>query len=144
MTAQLPLPDRLPPEMRARLNAARVSSEAFAAEREALATCWTFLGFEHQVAVADDWFRTMIGGRSIIVQRFKLGLAAFEKKCAHRGYPLRHSDRGNGPLLCGFHHWRYNHEGLALGIPNCLDMYGTTPRELRAKLRSVELAQAAA
>ena len=142
MNADLALVDAFPPDIRARLNAARVNPEAFADERTALATCWTFLGFEHQVAAVDDWFRTVLGGRSIVVQRFKQGIAAFENKCAHRGYPLRHTDSGNGPLLCGFHHWRYNHEGLALGIPNCVDMYGTTPRELDARLRPVELAQA--
>lgn len=139
---QLPLTDVLPTEVRARLNSARVSPDAFAAEREALATCWTFLGFEHQVAGINDWFRTVLGGRSIIVQRFSQGIAAFENKCAHRGYPLRHQDRGSGPLVCGFHHWRYNHEGVALGIPNCIVMFGKTPQEIDARLKRVELSQA--
>ncbi|HEV7324985.1 MAG TPA: Rieske 2Fe-2S domain-containing protein [Bosea sp. (in: a-proteobacteria)] len=142
MPAKLPLPDVLPAAMRALLNAARVDPDAFVAERKALETCWTFLGFEHQVAGEDDWFRSELGGRSIVVQRFSQGIAAFENKCAHRGYPLRQDDSGNGPLLCGFHHWRYNHEGLALGIPNCVDMFGKTPREIDARLKPVELAQA--
>lgn len=141
MNIQLPLNDVIPPEMRTRLNAARVSAEAFAAEREALATCWTFLGFEHQIPAANDWFRTILGGRSIVVQRFDRSIVAFENKCAHRGYPLRQHDKGNGPLVCGFHHWRYNQDGLALGIPNCPDMFGKPPRELNARLKRVELAQ---
>lgn len=142
MDTQPRIDDVLPPDMRERLNAARVDPKAFAAEREDLATCWTFLGFEHQLAATNDWFRTVLGGRSIVVQRFDRGIFAFENKCAHRGYPLRHEEKGNGPLLCGFHHWRYNHEGLALGIPNCVDMYGMPPRQLNARLKPVELAQA--
>jgi phenylpropionate dioxygenase-like ring-hydroxylating dioxygenase large terminal subunit len=142
MTVDLPLADAIPPDIRARMNAARVSPEAFAEERAALGYCWTFLGFDHQVARPNDWFRTTLGGRSILVQRFEQGLAAFENKCAHRGYPLRTEDAGNGPLVCGFHHWRYNHEGVALGIPNCPDMFGKPPREIDARLERVEIAQA--
>ena len=141
MSTTLPLTDTIPPEMRARMNAARVSPEAFAEERAALGLCWTFLGFEHQIAGLNDWFRATLGGRSIVVQRFEQGISAFENKCAHRAYPLRHEDKGSGPLVCGFHHWRYNHEGLALGIPNCPDMFGKTPREINARLERVEIAQ---
>ncbi|MCU0820359.1 MAG: Rieske 2Fe-2S domain-containing protein [Beijerinckiaceae bacterium] len=122
--------------------AARLSPEAFRAEQEALGQCWTFLGFEWQVSQPNDWFRTMLGGRSIIVQRFEKGISAFENKCAHRGFPLRHEDKGSGPLICGFHHWRYNAEGLALGIPECPAMFDTTPRDLDARLNRVEIAQA--
>lgn len=121
--------------------AARVSPEAFQAEQDRLGRCWTFLGFDWQVRNPNDWFRTTLGGRSIIIQRFEKGLSAFENKCAHRGYPLRHEDRGNGALVCGFHHWRYNAEGMALGIPECPAMFGVTPRELDARLNRVELAQ---
>lgn len=142
MSTALPLVDTIPPEMRARMNAARISPEAFTDERAALGRCWTFLGFEHQVAGVNDWFRALLGGRSIVVQRFEQGISAFENKCAHRAYPLRTAEKGSGPLVCGFHHWRYNHEGLALGIPNCPDMFGKTPREINARLERVEISQA--
>jgi phenylpropionate dioxygenase-like ring-hydroxylating dioxygenase large terminal subunit len=125
---------------------AHLSPDAFAEEQAALGRCWTFLGFEHQIPARDDWFTAILGGRSIFVQRFDQaagfqGLAAFENRCAHRGYPLRTGEAGNGPVLCGFHHWRYNHEGLALGIPHCPEMFGCTPREMNARLERVELAQ---
>lgn len=122
--------------------AARLSPEAFLAEQEVLGRCWTFLGFVWQVAQPNDWFRTTLGGRSIIVQRFERGISAFENKCAHRGFPLRHEESGHGPLICGFHHWRYNAEGLALGIPECAAMFDTIPRALDARLNRVELAEA--
>jgi phenylpropionate dioxygenase-like ring-hydroxylating dioxygenase large terminal subunit len=133
-------PAAIPAETRARMNAARLTPEGFAAEQEALGRCWSFVGFTDWVAEPNDWFRATLGGKSIIVQRFEQGLSGFENKCAHRQFPLRHEERGNGPLVCGFHHWRYNHEGLALGIPECPAQFGKTPRELNARLNRVELA----
>ena len=114
---------------------------AFTAEQEMLGHVWTFLGFASEIPAANDWFTTTLGGRSIFVQRFDIGLRAFENRCAHRFYPLRTERRGNGPVVCGFHHWRYNAEGRALGIPKCIEMYGRTPRDIDAKLAEVELAQ---
>jgi nitrite reductase/ring-hydroxylating ferredoxin subunit len=121
-----------------------LSGEAFALEQAQLGRCWTFLGFTHQVAATNDWFTALLGGRSIFVQRFEQGLAAFENRCAHRGFPLKVGACGNGPVLCGFHHWRYTHEGLALGVPKCPEMFGCTPREMDARLERVELSQCGA
>jgi phenylpropionate dioxygenase-like ring-hydroxylating dioxygenase large terminal subunit len=71
------------------------------------------------VAADGDWFRASLATRSVFVQRFGPELKGFENRCVHRSYPLRDADRGNGPIVCGFHHWRYDHEGRALGIPLC-------------------------
>src|SRR5215475_904615 len=87
-----------------------------------------------------DWFRTILGGRSIFVQRFGEDLRGFENVCAHRFYPLRTKDKGNGPIRCGFHHWQYNKDGLAVGIPKSQELYGLSPRELDARIKPVELA----
>lgn len=113
----------------------------FEAEQAKLGRVWTFLGFQSDIPSANDWFRTTLGGRPIFVQRFEGGrVAAFVNRCAHRFYPLRTQARGNGAVVCGFHHWRYNAEGLALGIPKCQEMYGCSPRELNARLEVVEIA----
>ncbi len=114
---------------------------AFATEQETLGHVWTFLGLASEIPATNDWFTATLGGRSIFVQRFDIGFRAFENRCAHRFYPLRTERRGNGPVVCGFHHWRYNAEGRALGIPKCIEMYGRTPRDIDAKLAEVELAQ---
>jgi phenylpropionate dioxygenase-like ring-hydroxylating dioxygenase large terminal subunit len=111
----------------------------FRAEQTKLGQIWTFLGFASDVPGTNDWFRTTLGGRSIFVQRFETGISAFENRCAHRFFPLRTEDRGNGPVVCGFHHWRYNADGLALGIPKCQEMFGKTPREMDARLVPVEI-----
>lgn len=119
---------------------ARRDAGAFAIEQERLGRVWTFLGFVSEIPALNDWFLTRLGGRAVFVQRFEAGLRGFENRCAHRGYPLRTEEKGNGPVVCGFHHWRYNADGLALGIPKCQEMFGKTPRELDARIEPVEIA----
>jgi phenylpropionate dioxygenase-like ring-hydroxylating dioxygenase large terminal subunit len=114
--------------------------QAFAREQDRLSHLWTFLGFTKDVANDGDWFRARLATRSVFVQRFGKELKGFENRCVHRHFPLRNADKGNGPIVCGFHHWRYNKDGLALGIPMCEELYGVIPRELNARLVPVEVA----
>ena len=109
-------------------------------EQTMLTGVWTFLGLAHEVARDGDWIRASIGSRLVFVQRFGEDLRAFDNSCAHRFHPLRTKDRGNGPVVCPYHHWRYNREGVALGIPMCQEYFGVAPRELNARLVPVELA----
>ena len=83
-----------------------------------------------------DWFRATLGGRSVFVQRFGDELRGFENVCVHRFFPLRTADKGNGVIRCGFHHWQYNKDGVAVGIPKCKELFGVTPRELGARLQA--------
>jgi phenylpropionate dioxygenase-like ring-hydroxylating dioxygenase large terminal subunit len=116
---------------------ALVDPAAFEYEQAQLAQVWTLLGSTTDVPNDGDWFRTTLGGRSVFVQRFGDTLRGFENLCAHRFYPLRTADTGNGVIRCGFHHWQYNEEGRAIGIPICKEMFGRTPRELFARLNPV-------
>ncbi len=118
---------------------AAVDREAFDHEQESLGKLWSFVGMTSDIPTVGDWFRTKLGGRSIFVQRFDDDIRAFENRCAHRFYPLRTKDKGNGPILCGFHHWRYNADGVAIGIPNCQEMFGKIPREMNASIARLEL-----
>jgi len=119
---------------------ALTNPKLFRAEQEKLAHVWTFLGFTHHVANNGDWFRASIATRSVFVQRFGEELRAFENRCVHRSFPLRNADSGNGPILCGFHHWRYDDEGRAIDVPECLRLFGVTPTKLGARLIPVEIA----
>src|SRR5258707_4807275 len=92
---------------------ALVDPAAFAAEQARLADVWTFLGFTHDVAPDGDWITATIATRSVFVQRFGDELNGFENLCAHRFYPLRTAEPRNGPVVCGFHHWRYCQAGHA-------------------------------
>jgi phenylpropionate dioxygenase-like ring-hydroxylating dioxygenase large terminal subunit len=112
----------------------------FAREQAQLGKLWTLLGLTTDIPGDGDWFRASLGGQSVFVQRFGDTLRGFENVCMHRFYPLRTADRGNGPIRCGFHHWQYNKDGLAVGIPKCQEMFGVTPRELNARLTPIEIA----
>lgn len=115
-------------------------AEAFAEEEARLGQVWTLVGYASDIPRENDWFRAVLGGRSIFIQRFAQGLHGFQNRCAHRSYPLRTTERGNGPIICGFHHWRYDSEGTAAGIPNCQDAFGTTSRELGKSLIRLDVA----
>ncbi len=107
---------------------------------ERLSRVWTFLGFAHDVARDGDWFRATIATRSVFVQRFGGELRGFENRCAHRSFPLRNSERGNGPIRCGFHGWQYDQEGAAIAAPECERVFGGTVGELGARLNPIEIA----
>ncbi|MBX9748613.1 MAG: Rieske 2Fe-2S domain-containing protein [Roseococcus sp.] len=115
-------------------------ADAFAEEQARLGQVWTLVGYASDLPRENSWFRAVLGGRSVFIQRFAEGLRGFENRCAHRSYPLRTTEKGEGPILCGFHHWRYDSEGLATGIPNCQDAFGTTPRELDRRLQHLDVA----
>jgi len=119
---------------------ALTGADAFEREQEQLGKCWTLLGVTSDLARDGDWFRARLGGGSVFVQRFGEDLVGFENACRHRFYPLRTEDKGNGPIRCGFHHWQYNKEGVAIGIPKCQEMFGVTPRELNARLTPLDVA----
>jgi phenylpropionate dioxygenase-like ring-hydroxylating dioxygenase large terminal subunit len=117
-----------------------IDSEQFRREQAQLSRVWTFLGLSSDISEDGDWFRATLGTRSVFVQRFGAKLVGFENRCAHRSFPLRNADKGKGPIVCGFHHWRYDQDGRAIGIPNCGELFGVTPRELDARLNPIEIA----
>lgn len=117
-----------------------VDPVAFAEEQRRLASVWTFLGMTSDAETDGDWFRASIATRSVFVQRFGTELRGFENVCAHRSMPLRNADRGNGPVVCGFHHWTYDRQGRAVGIPHCRELFDALPQQLGAHLTPIELA----
>src|SRR5471030_2482405 len=116
-----------------------VDPTAFAREQRGLRHIWTLLGLARDVSSDGDWIRASIGSWSVFVQRFGGSLKGFENVCAHRGYPLRTADKGNGPIVCGYHNWQYDRHGLAAGIPMCQALFGKTPRDLNARLRQIDV-----
>jgi phenylpropionate dioxygenase-like ring-hydroxylating dioxygenase large terminal subunit len=120
--------------------AALTDQGAFQQEQARLGHIWTFLGLTLDLAKDGDWFTAELGGRSVFVQRFGDDLKGFENRCAHRFYPLRTKERGNGPIKCGFHHWTYNQQGRAVQIPRCKELFGVTPKELNARIAPIEIA----
>jgi len=117
-----------------------IDAAAFTAEQEKFAHVWTFLGLVVDVAKEGDWIKASLGLRSVFVQRIRGELKGFENRCAHRFYPLRTADKGNGPIVCGFHHWSYDGDGRALGIPMCVETFGVVARGMNARLTPIEVA----
>ena len=114
--------------------------QAFRLEQDRLGHIWTLLGITKDVARDGDWIRATLGGRSVFVQNFGGVLKGFENRCAHRSFPLRTADKGHGPLVCGFHHWRYNEDGRAVEIPICREVFGMDAGELTPKLTPLDIA----
>ncbi|MBV8406243.1 MAG: Rieske 2Fe-2S domain-containing protein [Alphaproteobacteria bacterium] len=117
-----------------------VDADAFEHEQRCLSHVWTFLGLTVDVANDGDWLTASIATRSVFVQRFGGELRGFENLCAHRFYPLRNGARGNGRLICEFHHWQYDSEGRAVAIPHARELFDAVPAELCARLNRVEIA----
>ncbi|MEJ0062313.1 MAG: SRPBCC family protein [Alphaproteobacteria bacterium] len=110
------------------------------AERERFGRrAWTMLGLTRDLAAHGDWIRADLWGRSVFVQRFHDKLAGFENVCAHRFFPLRTEDKGNGPLRCGLHGWMYDAKGKVIGAPLCEELFGKKQGALDRHLKSIEV-----
>ena len=133
-------PSDATPSMTGSWARAFIDPAAFSHEQNRLARYWTVLGLTTDIPKDNDWIRSTLGDRSVFLQRFGDTIRAFENRCAHRHFPLRNADRGNGVMRCAFHHWQYDKQGRAVGIPRCPELFDKTPRELGATLNPVEIA----
>jgi len=115
-------------------------THAFRLEQEKLGGVWTLLGLSADLKSDNDWFRATLGGRSVFVQRFGSEILGFENVCPHRSYPLRTAENGNGPIICGFHHWHYDRRGHVVGVPIGMEVFRTKPCDMQARLRPIEIA----
>lgn len=107
---------------------------AFDDEQRALAaSCWQMVGTATELFADDAWIRRHLFGRDVFIQRFERELRGFHNVCAHRGFPLRTSDAGKGPVKCGFHGWAYNSNGVPVHVPRNAELFGLS-REQREAL----------
>lgn len=109
--------------------------DAFRRENERIfSRLWIFAGLASLVAKPDGFFRRRIAGREIVVQNFDGAIRAYDNVCRHRGAILQMPEFGRGPLVCGYHGWRYAPDGSVETIPFEQDCYRLAPA-LRAGLR---------
>lgn len=117
-----------------------IDSGVFGIEQERLfRKTWQFAGLAHFVSASDGYLTTEIGGVNIVIQNCAGVLKAFENVCLHRGKRIHTQPWGVGPLVCGYHGWRYGNDGSVVTIPFESDAYRLPPAE-RQCLRLREFA----
>ena len=115
------------------------NDRVFAEEQSRLRSYWTFVGFTSDLAAHNDWIRRDLWGRSVFIQNFDGELRGFANCCAHRQFPIRSEDSGNGSVRCPFHHWTYDKTGRAIGVPMSKDLFGGPPKTIGARLENVNV-----
>ena len=80
---------------------------------------WVYLAHESQVPEPNDFFRTRLGLRPIIVVRDRHGtLRALYNRCTHRGATICRQARGSAKAFqCPYHGWTYHNTGELAGVP---------------------------
>lgn len=80
---------------------------------------WVYLAHESQVPNSDDFFRTRLGLRPIIVVRDSSGsLRALYNRCTHRGATVCRERTGSAKAFrCPYHGWTYANSGALMGVP---------------------------
>ncbi|NDC40886.1 MAG: aromatic ring-hydroxylating dioxygenase subunit alpha [Chitinophagia bacterium] len=90
----------------------------FEAEKEAIfQQCWHFVGLRSQLANNNDFITRNVGGVPVVVQNLKGEVKAFLNVCSHRFSIIQTEPRGNRPMMCPYHGWTYDKDGIPTGIP---------------------------
>ena len=84
---------------------------------------WQFFGLKTMLRKPNDFVVRRLGDVPVVVQNFSGQLRAFENLCVHRKNPLQTQPQGNRPLVCGYHGWGYDSEGIAANIPFERELY---------------------
>lgn len=94
------------------------SKELFDNEQvEVFQKSWYFVGITDTIQNHNDFISLEIGKVSVVIQNFKGTLKAFHNVCTHRFNKIQIQECGNRPLLCQYHGWNYNKDGIPFGIP---------------------------
>jgi len=78
---------------------------------------WLFVAFQTQLNNHNDFITHTIGDVPIVIQNIKGSVKAFINICSHRFSLLQTETSGNRPLLCPYHGWSYDYNGVPTGIP---------------------------
>ena len=76
---------------------------------------WQFAAMQDELANDRDFVCVDVPDDSIVVQNFRGELRAFHNVCTHRLNPIQTAERGNRPLMCGYHAWTFDSDGMPLG-----------------------------
>jgi phenylpropionate dioxygenase-like ring-hydroxylating dioxygenase large terminal subunit len=76
---------------------------------------WQFVAMADELANNRDFVCVSLPDDSIVVQNFKGELRAFKNVCTHRLNLIQTADRGNRHLMCAYHGWVFDAQGMPLG-----------------------------
>lgn len=77
---------------------------------------WQFVAMSDELANNRDFVCVDLPDDSIVVQNFRGELRAFRNVCTHRLSLIQTSERGNRHLMCSYHGWTFDAEGMPLGM----------------------------
>jgi phenylpropionate dioxygenase-like ring-hydroxylating dioxygenase large terminal subunit len=84
------------------------------------ARAWVYVGHESRIPQADDFVRSRIGIREILLVRQQDGgVRALLNRCAHRGAQVCRRRAGRAKFFrCPYHGWSYRPDGSLLAVPH--------------------------
>jgi phenylpropionate dioxygenase-like ring-hydroxylating dioxygenase large terminal subunit len=88
---------------------------------------WVCVGTTEQLVNDEDFLTATVGGRGIVVQNFAGELRAFTNVCSHRFNRLQTEPCGNRSLVCRYHGWGYDADGVPNRIPSRPRFDGIVP-----------------
>ena len=92
----------------------------FAAEMTKIfGAVWVYIAHESQIPNNDNFVRSRLGLRPIIVTRDSSGrVRALYNRCTHRGATICRQDSGSAKgFTCPYHGWAYSNNGKLSGVP---------------------------
>lgn len=78
---------------------------------------WSFAAFRSQLQNPNDFVTRTIADTPIVVQNTRGVIKAFLNVCSHRFSIIQQGQSGNRPLVCPYHGWAYDQNGVPSGIP---------------------------
>lgn len=76
---------------------------------------WQFVAMAGELSDNRDFVCVDLPDHPIVVQNFKGELRAFKNVCTHRLNLIQTADRGNRHLMCAYHGWVFDVDGMPLG-----------------------------
>lgn len=107
-----------------------LSQEVFDREQERIfRKLWVFAGLCTMLRQHNDFITREIAGIPIFIQNIHGELKAFENICLHRSARLQSQRAGRRPVVCSYHGWSYDVNGVPSKIPLHDEIYRFTKKE---------------
>ncbi len=94
------------------------NDKIFSEENEKIfSKIWHFVGFKSDFLDENDFVTIKISNVPIVIQNVRGCIKSFLNVCSHRFSIIQNEKSGNRPLLCPYHGWAYDKDGIPSGIP---------------------------